>query len=44
MFLEVNGVEVEEELYTVATVSLGRRNLDWKMAQRAERIMEKADL
>ena len=42
--LEVNDFEVEEEVSNMGHASLGRRNLNRKMVQRAQRSLEEADL
>ena len=42
--LEVNDLEVEKELSTVATLAWGRRNLDGIVVKRAERNLEETDL
>ena len=43
LFMETYGQEVEEELSTMATQYLGRRNMDRTMESRAKRSLDEAD-
>ena len=36
LFLEVNDLEVEEEVSTFGHASVGRRGMDWQMANRTK--------